>query len=309
MDLTAARDFDVVTGAFGYTGKYITQRLLSRGRRVRTLTGHPRRPNPFGDQVSVAPLQFDNRPALVESLRGARTLFNTYWVRFTHGRVSFEQAVANSRVLFQAAHEADVRRIVHLSVANPSEDSPLPYFRGKAVLEKALIDSSMSYAILRPTLIFGKEDILINNIAWFLRRCPAFVIPGAGNYQAQPVFVGDVAELAVAAGGNDENIVLDAVGPEVYTFDELIRLLAEAMHRRPWIVHLQPGLTFQIVRVIGYLLGDVVLTSQEVAALMADLLISRGPPTGRTRLSEWLRENAENVGTAYASELARHFVL
>ncbi len=170
--MSDTQELDVVTGAFGYTGKYITRRLLDAGRRVRTITGHPKRANCFGNQVEIAPMDFSDHAGLVRSLRGASVLYNTYWVRFNHGRATFDEAVANSRVLIQAAKEAGVRKIVHLSIANPSLDSHLPYYSGKAQVEKAIMDSGLSYAILRPTVIFGIEDILINNIAWFARHFP-----------------------------------------------------------------------------------------------------------------------------------------
>ena len=298
---------DVVTGALGYTGKYITRGLLAQGGRVRSLTGHPHRPNPFGDRVDVAPLSFDDPAALVESLRGAATLYNTYWVRFSHGVVTFERAVENTRTLFRAAKQAGVRRVVHVSIANPSEDSLLPYYRGKALLERDLIESGLSYAMLRPTVIFGDEDILINNIAWLLRRFPVFGVPGAGDYKVQPIFVEDIAELAVNLGGRHDNVIVDAVGPEVYTFDTLVRLIARAVGSRARIVHVPPGLGLFLAQVIGRLLGDVTLTREELDGLMASLLVSSGPPTGRALLSEWLAQHAETVGARYASEVQRHY--
>ena len=300
-------ELNVVTGAFGYTGKYITRRLLSMGRRVKTLTGHPDRPSPFGEQVSVAPFNFEEPAALVESLRGAATLYNTYWVRFSHGQVTFEQAIENTKTLITAAEAAGVRRMVHVSIANPSEDSPLPYYKGKALLEKALIQSKLSYAIIRPTVIFGDEDILINNIAWLLRRFPVFAVLGAGDYKIQPIFVEDMAELATNAGGQTENVIVDAAGPEVYTFDVLVRLIAKTVRSRARIIHMRPDLALFLSRLIGYLVGDVVLTREEVDGLMSNLLVSSGPPTGRTRLSEWLRQHVDTVGARYASEVKKHY--
>ncbi len=302
-----AGELNVVTGAFGYTGKYVTRRLLAMGRRVMTLTNHPNRPNEFGDGVSVAPFNFDDPAALADSLRGATTLYNTYWVRFNYRGATFDQAVANTKTLFRAAKEAGVRRVVHVSIANPSEDSPLPYYRGKALLENALIESGLSHAILRPTVIFGDEDILINNIAWLLRRFPIFAVPGAGDYKIQPMFVEDVAELAAGLGEGDRNIVVDAVGPEVYTFDALVRLIAKTLRSRARIVHLPPGLALFLSRIVGVLVGDVVLTREEVDGLTANLLVSSQPPTGRTRLSEWLAQHAAGVGARYASEVRKHY--
>lgn len=298
---------DVVTGAFGYTGKYIARQLLARGRRVKTLTGHPERPNPFGTQVSVAPFRFDDPDALAESLRGATTLYNTYWIRFPRGAMTFEKAVENSRALIQAAKMAGVHRIVHISITNASADSPLPYFRGKGLVEQAIVESGLSYAILRPTVIFGPEDILINNIAWFLRHFPVFAVFGAGDYRIQPVFVEDVAEIAVGVGQRETNEIIDAVGPEIYTFDTLVRLIAEVVHSRARILHVHPALAYAMAKLIGYLVGDVVITRDEIEGLMANLLVSDNPPTAQTSFRQWLEQNREHVGIRYASELARHY--
>jgi NADH dehydrogenase len=300
-------ELNVVTGALSYTGKYITRRLLSMGERVSTLTGHPNRQNPFGEQVSVSPFTFDDPAELTKSLRGATTLFNTYWVRFPRGQVTFDKAVENTRTLIRAAEEAGVRRIVHLSITNASEDSPLPYFRGKGLLENAVMRSRLSYALIRPTVIFGAEDVLINNIAWLLRRFPVFAVPGSGDYRVQPVFVEDVAEIAVNAAHQDEDVIVDAVGPDTYTFDELVRLIADKIRSKARIVHASPALALFFSRMAGYLVSDVMLTRDEVEGLMANLLVSDSPPTGQTRLGDWLNENAESVGARYASELGRHY--
>lgn len=297
----------VVTGALGYTGKYITRLLLSRGKRVKTLTGHPGRRNPFGDRVRVAPFNFDSPGELKKSLQGATTFINTYWVRFSYGQENYEKAVANTRVLINAAKEAGIRRFVHLSITNASESSPLPYFRGKGLLEKAVAGSGMSYAIIRPTVIFGAEDILINNIAWLLRRFPVFAVPGPGEYKLQPVFVEDMAELVVHAAEKEEDIVMDAVGPEIYTYNELVQLIRNKLGSKSRVVHVSPGMALFLSRLVGKVVKDVVLTKDEIDGLMADLLISAGPPTAKTRLSDWLGQNASNVGASYASELNRHY--
>jgi NADH dehydrogenase len=298
---------NVVTGAFGYTGKYIARRLIAMGQEVRTLTGHPERPNPFGDRLSVARLDFDHPRELCRSLQGATTLYNTYWVRFTHGRVSYEQAVEHTKTLIRAAEEAGVRRIVQISVSNASEASPLPYFRGKGLQEKAIVASGLSYAILRPTLIFGVGDILINNIAWLLRRCPIFAVPGSGDYRLQPISAEEVAAMAVTAAHDASNVVMDAAGTEVYTFDELVRLIAGKIGRRVRIVHLPPDLALALARVMGCAVRDVVLTRGEVEGLMANLLTSAEPPRGTVRLSDWLGREDGRIGTHYASELSRHY--
>jgi len=297
-----------VTGAFGYTGRYIARRLLADGQDVITLTGRPQQPLPeFAGRVRAFPFHFERPEQLRASLAGIDTLYNTYWVRFDHGDQTFERAVANTRILIDAAREAGVRRIVHVSITNPSIDSPLPYFRGKALLEQAVTASGLDYTILRPTVIFGPEDILINNIAWLLRRFPVFAVPGSGEYRLQPIFVEDLAELALRAGKQAHNAVIDAVGPDIFSFDELLDLLARILGSRAVRIHLPAGLALQLSRVIGALLGDVLLTRDEIDGLSADLLVSSSAPTGWTRLEDWLQRNRASVGEKYASELRRHF--
>jgi uncharacterized protein YbjT (DUF2867 family) len=300
-------EFDVVTGAFGYTGKYIARRLLDDGRRVRTITGHPRRANGFGNQVEIAPLNFSDPANLVQVMRGASVLYNTYWVRFNYGRASFREAVANSRALIHAAKRAGVRKIVHLSIANPSLDSPFQYYSGKAQVEQAILESGIPYAILRPTVIFGTEDILINNIAWFTRHIPIFAIPGDGQYELQPIFVEDLAELAVREAHSEHDRILDAVGPETFSFEDLVRQIACAVGANPRFLRVSPRTALRILRGVGAVLGDVVLTQEEIEALIANLLVSKCPPSGRTRFSDWLAHNASTLGTRYSSELRRHY--
>ncbi len=296
-----------ITGAFGYSGKYIARKLLAAGEQVITLTGNPNRPNPFDGQIKAFPFNFHDPNALAASLRGVDTLYNTYWVRFDHGATQHSGAVENTLALFHAAQSAGVRRVVHVSITNPSLDSHLPYFRGKAQLEQALQASGLSYAILRPTVIFGQEDILINNIAWLLRRFPLFALPGNGSYRLQPIFVEDLAALAVQAGRMEENLLWDAVGPRIYRFDELVSLLRATVGSRAGILRLPPGLALNLSRLVGIFVGDVILTRDEVDGLMADLLVSAQPPRGQTRLEDWLKTNRETFGTRYANELKRHF--
>ena len=296
-----------VTGAFSYTGKYITQRLLTQGQRVITLTGSANRPNPHGTEIPAYPFDFDNPEKLTASLRGVDTLYNTYWVRFDHGDKTHSRAVANTQTLFRAAQAAGVRRIVHVSISNPSLESNLPYFRGKAQLEQDLQNSGLSYAILRPTVIFGREDILINNIAYLLRRFPVFAVPGDGSYKLQPIYVEDMADLAVAAGNSAENLIWDAVGPQIYRFAELVEQIGAEVGARTRLMRVPPQVALTLSQLVGVFVKDVVLTRDEVDGLMAGLLVSSETPRGQKSLEAWLHENREIVGARYASELARHY--
>ncbi|HET8923149.1 MAG TPA: NAD(P)H-binding protein [Candidatus Acidoferrum sp.] len=297
----------VITGAFSYTGKYATRLLLDRGCRIRTLTFHPERANPFGEKVEVFPYNFGDPEQLTKTLRGASTLINTYWVRFPRGESTFQKAVENTRTLIRAAKKAGIKRIVHVSIANPSLESNLGYYKGKAQLEQAIIKSGLSYAILRPTVIFGLEDILINNIAWFVRNFPVFGIPGDGRYGVRPIYVEDMARLLADAVEQASNAVQNAVGPETYTFEELVKLIAGQLRRRTRLVHLPVPVAYVSTLLTGWFVGDVVLTWEEYKGLMENLLAPAVPSIGETCLSEWLAVNREQIGVRYASEVARHY--
>ena len=297
----------VVTGAFGYTGKYIAQQLLDRGMTVRSLTRNPASFSPFGDRVERHPLDFDDTEQLTRSLEGADTLYNTFWIRFSRGPANHDLAVQNTMNLVDAAVSAGVSRIVHISITGASAESSLPYFRGKGQVEEYIRKSGLAHSIIRPTVIFGIEDILINNIAWFLRRFPVFPVAGRGEYSLQPVFVDDVAHLAVesASGGGAES--LDAVGPETFTFRELVHQIRRTTGGRAFVVSLPPTLVLASAQVMGLAVRDVVLTREEIDGLMSGYLVSQGPPTAQTRLTDWMRDHRETLGRHYASELARHY--
>ena len=305
MESTPSHELHVVTGAFGFSGKYIARRLLDAGHQVRTLTNSMGRHNPFGDAIQVCPLDFEHEDKLAESLSGAKVLYNTYWVRFNHAGFQHSAAVDNTLTLFRAAKKAGVSRVVHVSITNPSEDSQLEYFRGKAQLERALISSGLSYAILRPAVLFGREDILINNIAWTLRKMPVFFIFGGGQYHLQPIYVDDLAMLAVEQGRNNENCVINAIGPETFTYRRLVRTLAEILGKRRLFVSVPPGIGYLGGNVLGWFLRDKMFSREEIEGLMADLLAVDAPPAGETKLTDWAREHADQLGLRYASELAR----
>ncbi len=303
--MTRLTGLHVVTGAYGYSGRYIAHRLLEAGAEVRTLTNSPGRENPFGGRVKADPLGFDNPAKLTESLRGAAVLYNTYWVRFNHRTFKHATAVDNTQRLFDAARAAGVGKVVHVSITNPSEDSPLEYFRGKARLERALVESGLPHAILRPAVLFGGRDILVNNIAWMLRRVPVFGVFGDGSYRLQPIHVDDLAEVAVREGGGRDNRVVEAIGPETFTYRELVQAIGRIIGKARPILSVPPALGYAMGRIAGVMLRDVVITREEIKGLMADLLHVDAPAAGRTKLTDWAARNADTLGTRYASELAR----
>jgi uncharacterized protein YbjT (DUF2867 family) len=297
-----------VTGAFSFSGKYVTKCLLEQGYKVVTLTNHPDSDNPFSDQVQIAELNFAKPSALVNALRGCDTLVNTYWVRYVRKRVNHDLAAQNTKTLIAAAMAAGVRRIVHVSILNPSSKSRSPYYRGKAETELQVTSSGLSYSILRPAVLYGCEDILVNNQAYFLREFPIFAIPGDGKYRIRPIFVEDFALLLVQAIESTENYILDAVGSEDFTFTELVNLFKESVGSKSKIVHLAPWLAYAMSRILGLIVNDQVLSWDEVHQLMSGVLSNDSETTGVTKLSEWLDKNSKRIGRIYHSETARHFI-
>ncbi|MDZ4826250.1 MAG: hypothetical protein SGJ13_07265, partial [Actinomycetota bacterium] len=235
---------DVVTGALSSTGRYLTERLVAQRGTVRTLTYHPDRPNPFGADLEMARYRFDDPVALAKSLEGARTLYNTYWVRFAHGVVRFDDAVANSRLLFDAARRAGV--------------------------ERALGECGVPFAIVRPTVVFGREDILLNNI--------------------------DLAALCAALGERRDDVVVDAVGPETYTFNELVDLLRDTVGSSSKIIHAPAWIVATLARGLSVAVRDVLLTREELDGMMAGLVSVDGPTTAPTSLREWVGAHRDTLG-------------
>jgi len=305
---TTATDtrLDVVTGAFSYSGAVIAARLAAGGRTVRTVTGHPER-RPADSTIDVRPLDFDDPVAFAAALEGATTLYNTYWVRFPHGARDHNTAVENSRALFTAARRAGVQRIVHVSITNPSIESPYSYFRGKAHVERALAETGVPFAIVRPAVLFGGGGVLINNIAWLLRRLPVFAVGGGGDYRLRPVHVDDLAQLCVTLGTERTDTIVDAVGPDRPTFVELVHAIRDAVESRAAVVSL-PGRTMPLLaRVLGILVHDVLLTTDEYRSMADGLADTDGPATGDTSVLTWVRDHGGVLGVRYANELDRHF--
>jgi nucleoside-diphosphate-sugar epimerase len=296
----------VVTGAFSYSGAAIAREVHAAGRGVRTLTGHPDRA-PAGTEIGVRPLSFDDPAELTRSMRGAHTLYNTYWVRFAHGQVDHDAAVANSRLLFEAAVAADVQRIVHVSITNPSLDSPYPYFRGKAQVEQILGEIGVSHAIVRPAILFGGDGVLINNIAWLLRHLPMFAVGGRGTYRVRGIHIDDLARLCVQLGARTDDVVVDAVGPQSVTFRELVNTVRDAVSSHALVVPIPGPVLTGLSRALGLVLRDTLLTRDEYQAMADGLADSDAPATGTTVLTEWINEHGTELGRRYANELDRHF--
>lgn len=306
MTTTTTTTTDVVTGAFSYSGSAIADELRRRGRHVRTITGHPPLPR-ASDDIDVRPLSFDDPDALTDSLRGVHTLYNTYWVRFAHDGVDHDLAVRNSRTLFQAAADAGVQRIVHVSILHPALDSPFPYFRGKARVEALLDEIGIPHAVARPAILFGNGGILINNIAWLLRHLPVFAVGAAGDYRVRGIHVDDLANLCVDLGARTDTVTLDAVGPDRLTFRELVDATRRAVGSRARIVSVPAPVLIGLSALLGVALRDRLLTPEEYHTMAAGLADSDAPATGTTRFTDWVATHGDELGHHYANEIRRHY--
>lgn len=279
--------------------------MLENGHSVFTLTNSPGLGHPLRERIDSVPFNFDQPDKLAHALAGVSVLINTYWVRFDHRRFNHATAVQNTMVLFTAAKRAGVERIVHVSITNPEEGSDLPYFHGKGRLERALRESGIAHTILRPAVLFGDGDILINNIAWALRRLPCFGVFGDGEYKLQPIHVEDFAALAVNESMTTGNRTVEAIGPETFTYRELAQMIGQSISCPRPVFSVPPWFGYVAGRMVGWWHNDEFITQEEITGLMQNRLHVDAPPAGRTKLSEWIKQNADSLGRTYANELAR----
>jgi NADH dehydrogenase len=291
----------VITGAFSYTGAAVADELINRGGEVRTLTN--RRSD---KKIPSAPLKFD-RQHLESQLSGADTFINTYWIRLPYAGQTFDTAVENSQILISAAKNAGVKRFVHISVSNAEKGTNLGYYRGKDQVENYLRESGIAYSIVKPTLIVGPGDVLTNNIAWFLRKLPVFLVPGGGRYRIQPVMLNDVARITADAAEASGNIEVDAAGPDIITFRDYVKKIAKACRLRRWVFGAPTWVAMPALKLVGLFLRDIILTREEVLGLRQELLVTSSSPLGKESVLDWLVQNGQNLGRKYANDLNRHF--
>ena len=302
-----------VTGAWSYLGHHITRELLARGTSVVSLSSRTvPDPDPFQGSVQAKPLVWDVSE-LTKSLAGTETLVNTYWVRHDRPPIghrgiwtSHAEATRNSCILLNAARAAGVQRVVHISITQPSASSHLTYFRGKALVEEHLVKSGMSYAILRPSCFFGGGDILINNIAWAVRRFPFFLLPRPLGYRIRPMHVADMAQVACNWAERQDNAIRDACGPDQFGFENLVKFLGQTLvSREPRIVAFPTAVCLRLYQTAGLFIGDTILSRAELEGLAQDLLGSDEEPLGTIKLSEWVAQRTDTLGRSFHPEPPR----
>ena len=296
----------MVTGAFSFTGRYVAKRLLADGEEVRTMTRFPQSASPFSQEVRAVPYDYDSLDSLTEALAGCNRLINTYWRRQPEGALGYDRVVQQSKNLFAAAKAAGVERIVHISINDP-HGKDFPYFRAKCRTERALRECGVSAIVVRPQLVFGDGELLINNLAWTLRKSRWAPVPGDGRYLMQPIHADDYADLIVAVARTEQRGVVDGVGPDVLTYDDMVRLVGEAIGRSPRIIHVHPRIFARAARVVSRFFTEPTVLKYEVYGCLVENGVVPRQPQGSRRLVDWLRERKDSLGRRYADQDHRPF--
>lgn len=287
----------VVTGAFGNIGAAAAAVLAARGWRVVTLTN---RPAASASVATAHPLRF-HASYLRGVIAGAEAFVNTYWVRLPSHGAGFEEAVANSRLLAEAARDAGVARFVQVSVTHASPDSPSPYYAGKARVDTHVAATFRSHAVVRPTLVVGPKDVLTGNMAWFLRRSPVIPVP-KGEHPVQPVTLDDVGRLIADRVEAGDSGITEAAGPERFTFRGWLELLARALGLRRRFFAVPASLFLAATGLAGLVLRDTVVSRDELRSLARGSLVPEGPPTCPTPASAWLMAHGRTLGIRFVND-------
>jgi uncharacterized protein YbjT (DUF2867 family) len=239
-----------LAGGSGFIGRAIARRLVAGGIHVRVLTRNPEsaraRLNLPG--VEFVSADIGNPASLLQALGEANAIvdaiqFDGYPVENPRRGLTFERVdYGGVLALVDAAKQSGVDRFIYISGAAADEKSAHPGFRAKGRAERAIRESGLTYTIFRPSLIYGPEDKVVNGLARALRFAPIFGVPGTGRQKVQPVLVDDLAAcVTLALSGRGHNRTYEIGGPELMTFDEMMRVIMDASrHRRP-LFHIPEG--------------------------------------------------------------------
>ena len=269
-----------VAGGSGFIGRAIVRRLAAIPTiKVRVLTRDPKKArarSTESDAVEFVAADVNDPAGLAAAVASADTIVNA--VQFdgypienparglTFNRVDYGGTVA----LIAAANAAGVKHFIYISGAAADERSPNPAFRAKGRAERALRDSGLTYTILRPSLVYGPEDRVVNGIARALRMTPVMIVPGTGRQLLRPLLVDDLAAcVALAISGRGRNGIFEIGGRDPMSFDDLVRLVMEITGRRRPLVHVPEPLLL-IAGAIAEKLPGALFSRDAVAFLVAD---------------------------------------
>jgi len=226
----------LLTGATGTVGSALLRRLTMDGRPVRALVRDQRR---LGDQrvrVQIALGDLADPPSFRNALRGVDTVVHLAAAIRDQPRGSIEElnALATLR-LVRAAERAGVRRFVFFSAMNASHHSRTRFFRAKALAEDAVEASDLETTVFRPSIVYTPGDPWLTLLGR-MSRLPAMPVSGSGRALYQPIWAEDVADAVMNALAAS-NSAYELAGPEVLSYDDIVRAVLRAGHRRRRLVH------------------------------------------------------------------------
>jgi len=277
--MIAAPQTVLMLGGGGFIGRYVVARLAAAGHRVTVLTR--RRASvrhlillPTVDVIEGDPYDRGTLQRLAVPATAAINLVGTLHER---GRDTFARVhVDLPRLLVEACHAAGVRRVLHVSAHGADADGPSRYLRSKGAGEVVIEQSGLDFTIFRPSVVFGREDRLLNLFARMARLLPVLAVASAQS-RFQPVYVRDVAHCVAMALREDLTIGqrYDLCGPKVYTLRELVRYAAEVSGNPRPVLSLGAGASKLQAMALELLPGKL-LTRDNLASMSRDNVCS-GP--------------------------------
>ncbi len=242
----------LLTGATGTVGSALLRRLTAEGRPVRALVRDQRR---LGDQrvrVQIALGDLSDPPSFRNALRGVKTVVHLAVSLRDQPRGSIEElnALATLRLL-RAAERAGVERFLFFSAMNASHHSRTRFFRAKALAEEAVEESPLQTTVFRPSIVYTPGDPWLTLLDR-LSRLPAVPISGSGRALYQPVWAEDVAEAVMGALSNGSTSTFDLAGPDVLSYDDIVRVSLRAAGRRRRLLHVPLPLVRASLKVLRF---------------------------------------------------------
>ena len=264
----------LLTGATGTVGSALLRRLTLDGRPVRALVRDPRR---LGDQrvrVQIALGDLADPPSFRNALRGVHTVVHMAASIRDQPRASIEElnALATLR-LVRAAERAGAQRFLFFSAMCASHHSRTRFFRAKALAQEAVEESSLDTTIFAPSIIYAPGDPWITLLDR-LSRLPAVPVSGSGRALYQPVWAEDVADALMAALSNGASGSYDLAGPQVLSYDEIVRTTLRAAGRRRRLLHIPLPVVRASLRAARLLAGPKVFATWEEAELLEEPMVS-----------------------------------
>ncbi|HEV7340592.1 MAG TPA: complex I NDUFA9 subunit family protein [Sphingopyxis sp.] len=265
-----------VLGGGGFVGRYVVQRLLARGARVRIAQRTPRAATflkPLGGlgQTQFVAADVRDPASIARAVQGSDAVINLV------GAFDNMQAVQADGAghVAAAAKASGVRTLVHVSAIGADQGSASAYGRSKGDGEAAVRAAFPAATILRPSIVFGREDQFINRFAAMIRMAPVIPVV-APNVKFQPVYVGDVADAVVAALGDAAaGQTFELGGPQVLTMGELQRWIADATGRAPLFVDVPDVVAGALASGLGWAPGAPI-TKDQWLMLQKDNVVADG---------------------------------